>query len=581
MMNWHSVGMRLVLVVIGLILAASGGLLWVYAVQQHRTAIEAEARMARNVLIAAEATRDQVARQWQMEIFTPELLRQFSALPDEQERRRKILSTVPIVAAWNMIRENAAENGFQLRTPRNNPRNPQNIPDAIEAKALAYFGRHPDATEYQVIDEENNTLHYFRPVRLQEQCMICHGDPSQSLALWGRDDGRDILGYPMEGKKVGDLHGAFEIVSSLDNADAVIAANVWRGVGLIALAAFVVGGGLFLTTKKLVVDPLTHLGLRLQDIAQGSGDLSARLEVRGKNEFAWISHSFNQFVKKLRNMVLTIQEGSHHLAKEVEHLDQVAVATEEGAHCQGKEIRQLATVMEQMATAVQEIAETTAKAADTSQATNRETRSGQTVVKEAIAKIDRLATEVDKAAEVLKELENDSDSIGEVLKIIGDIADQTNLLALNAAIEAARAGEQGRGFAVVAEEVRTLASRTQESTAEIQNTIERLRNRAHQAVAVIGQSKEQAQASMEEAHSVNSVLEKITRMMEEVREMNMQIASAVEKQSEVSAEVNHKVGKISDEAEGTCARMQETREAVAGLRDETQKLAQLVAKFRT
>ena len=580
-MNWHSVGMRLVLVVIGLILAASGGLLWVYAVQQHRTAIEAEARMARNVLIAAEATRDQVARQWQMEIFTPELLRQFSALPDEQERRRKILSTVPIVAAWNMIRENAAENGFQLRTPRNNPRNPQNIPDAIEAKALAYFGRHPDATEYQVIDEENNTLHYFRPVRLQEQCMICHGDPSQSLALWGRDDGRDILGYPMEGKKVGDLHGAFEIVSSLDNADAVIAANVWRGVGLIALAAFVVGGGLFLTTKKLVVDPLTHLGLRLQDIAQGSGDLSARLEVRGKNEFAWISHSFNQFVKKLRNMVLTIQEGSHHLAKEVEHLDQVAVATEEGAHCQGKEIRQLATVMEQMATAVQEIAETTAKAADTSQATNRETRSGQTVVKEAIAKIDRLATEVDKAAEVLKELENDSDSIGEVLKIIGDIADQTNLLALNAAIEAARAGEQGRGFAVVAEEVRTLASRTQESTAEIQNTIERLRNRAHQAVAVIGQSKEQAQASMEEAHSVNSVLEKITRMMEEVREMNMQIASAVEKQSEVSAEVNHKVGKISDEAEGTCARMQETREAVAGLRDETQKLAQLVAKFRT
>ncbi len=580
-MNWHSVGMRLVLVVIGLILAASGGLLWVYAVQQHRTAIEAEARMARNVLIAAEATRDQVARQWQMEIFTPELLRQFSALPDEQERRRKILSTVPIVAAWNMIRENAAENGFQLRTPRNNPRNPQNIPDAIEAKALAYFGRHPDATEYQVIDEKNNTLHYFRPVRLQEQCMICHGDPSQSLALWGRDDGRDILGYPMEGKKVGDLHGAFEIVSSLDNADAVIAANVWRGVGLIALAAFVVGGGLFLTTKKLVVDPLTHLGLRLQDIAQGSGDLSARLEVRGKNEFAWISHSFNQFVKKLRNMVLTIQEGSHHLAKEVEHLDQVAVATEEGAHCQGKEIRQLATVMEQMATAVQEIAETTAKAADTSQATNRETRSGQTVVKEAIAKIDRLATEVDKAAEVLKELENDSDSIGEVLKIIGDIADQTNLLALNAAIEAARAGEQGRGFAVVAEEVRTLASRTQESTAEIQNTIERLRNRAHQAVAVIGQSKEQAQASMEEAHSVNSVLEKITRMMEEVREMNMQIASAVEKQSEVSAEVNHKVGKISDEAEGTCARMQETREAVAGLRDETQKLAQLVAKFRT
>ncbi len=580
-MNWNSVGMRLVLVVLGLILAVSAALLWIYAEQQRRTAIEAEVRMARNVILAAEAARDQVAEQWRMEIFTPMMLRQFSALPDEQERKRKILSTVPIVAAWNMIREHAEQNGYRLRTPRNNPRNPENVPDAVEAKALAFFQRHPEAGEYQVIDEENNVLRYFRPVRLQEQCLICHGDGGRSLELWGRDDGRDILGYPMEGKKAGDLHGAFEIVSPLDDVDAVIAANLWKGFGLISLAALVVGAGLFFTTKRVVVDPLTRLGLKLQDIAQGSGDLTSRLEVKGKDEFAWIAHSFNRFVKKLRNLVLTIQDGGAHLTKEIEHLDQVAVTTGEGAVCQGNQIRHLVTVMAEMTTAIREIAEHTAKAAETSQATDKETQAGQAVVREAIARIEGLATEVDKAAAVLKELENDSDSIGEVLKIIGDIADQTNLLALNAAIEAARAGEQGRGFAVVAEEVRTLASRTQESTAQIQDTIERLRNRAHQAVAVIGQSKEQAHASMEDARGVSKVLDNITKMMNEVRDMNMQIAGAVEKQSAMSAEVNENVGRINQGVEETCAKMQETREAVTSLREEADKLNRMVGQFRT
>ncbi|BCX89788.1 methyl-accepting chemotaxis protein [Methylomarinovum tepidoasis] len=579
-MNWNSVGMRLVLVVLGLIFMVSVALLWIYARQQRNTAIEAEVRMAQNVIQAAEAARDQVARKWDMGIFSPEMLHQFTALPQD-EAKQKILATVPIVNAWEMIRKNAGANGYRLRTPRHNPRNPANEPDALEAEALAYFKQHPEAQDYRVVDEKTNTLHYFRPVRLQQQCLVCHGDPRNSLALWGRDDGRDILGYPMEGKKVGDLHGAFEIITPLDTADAAISAHVWKASGLIGLAALLVGGGLFFTARRMVVDPLTQLGMKLQDIASGSGDLTARLEVRGKNEFAWIAHSFNQFVKKLRNMALTVQDAAHHLAKETERLNEAAVDTGQRATCQGEAIQHLVTMMEQMSAAIQEIAETTAKAAENAQATDQETQAGRQVVQAAIEKIDRLAVEVDKAAQVLKELEKDSDSIGEVLKIIGDIADQTNLLALNAAIEAARAGEQGRGFAVVAEEVRTLASRTQESTAEIQNTIERLRNRARQAVGVIDQSKEQAQASKEEAHGVNTVLESITRMMNDVREMNTQIASAVEEQSMVSAEVSQNVASISEGVEETCARMEETRQAVASLRENAEKLDQTANQFRT
>ncbi|WP_022947931.1 methyl-accepting chemotaxis protein [Methylohalobius crimeensis] len=579
-MNWNSVGMRLVWVVAGLLLLGAAGLLWAYAYQQHSTAIEAEVRKARNVLMIAESVRNEMATQWEVGTFTPEMLREFKTLP-EAEARAKILSTVPVVMSWHVIQSRAEENGIELRTPRENPRNPKNVPDALEAEALQYFTRHPEATEYQVLDERTEALRYFRPVRLQQQCLICHGDPRNSQNLWGRNDGRDILGYPMDGKKAGDLHGAFEVISSMEETDSIIAANVFKGAGLIFMVVLIVAGGLFFATKRMVVDPLTVLGLRLQDFAQGEGDLTARLEVKGKNEFAWVAHSFNQFVKKLRKMMLTLKDSSQYLAQETENLNRLATVTEEGAASQRNELSHVAATMQQMAVAVQEIASSTTKAADASQSTDTEAKSGQEVVQTAIGKIDRLTSEVDKAAQVLKELEGDSDSIGEVLKIIGDIADQTNLLALNAAIEAARAGEQGRGFAVVAEEVRTLASRTQESTAEIQQTIERLRNRSRQAVEVITESKEQAHASREEAHSVNTVLENITGMIDEVKQMNAQIASAVEEQSMVGEEVNQNVARVNEGVESAYAKMEETRQAVTLLQEQAGKLAEIVGQFKT
>ncbi|MCX8049865.1 MAG: methyl-accepting chemotaxis protein [Methylohalobius sp.] len=579
-MNWHSVGVRLVLVVVGLLVVAAGGLVWLYAAQQRSAVIEAEAARAKNVLMVAEAVREQTAKQWELGIFSPEQLRALAQLP-EGEARQKILAAVPVAVSWDLIKLKAKESGYELRTPRQNPRNPNNAPDALEAQALGYFARHPQAAEYQILDKERNVLRYFRPVRLGEQCLLCHGDPKTAESLWGRTDGRDVLGYPMEGKQIGDLHGAFEIIAPLDQADAVIAANVAKGSGLIALVTLVIAAGLFFSTKQLVVDPLTALGLRLQDIAQGEGDLTARLEVKGKNEFAWVAHSFNQFVKKLRNLVLTVKDSGQELAREAGHLDKLAGATEEGAACQRGELSHVAATMQQMAAAVQEIAQSTTKAAAASQSTDAEVKAGQAVVQEAITKIDRLASEVDKAAQVLRELEKDSDSIGEVLKIIGDIADQTNLLALNAAIEAARAGEQGRGFAVVAEEVRTLASRTQESTAEIQQTIERLRSRARQAVEVIAKSKEQAQASMEEAHTINTVLASVTRMIDEVKEMNAHIASAVEQQSAVGEEINQNVARVNNGVDAACAKLEETRQAIAHLQEQAKKLAEAVSQFRT
>ncbi len=577
-MHWNSVGMRLVLVVVGMLAVAAIGMLWLYARQQKLSIIEAEAARAKSVLMVAEAVRDQAAKQWELGVFTPGQLKEWAALPGGRET---ILTAVPVAVSWDLIQRKAKESGYELKTPRENPRNPKNAPDALEAKALDYFARHPQASEYRLLDEERRALRYFRPVRLGEQCLICHGDPKTSESIWGRTDGRDVLGYPMEGKKVGELHGAFEIIAPLDEVEAVISANMLKGSGLIALFACGLAAGLFFTTKRLVVEPLTALGLRLQEIAQGEGDLNARLEARGKNEFAWVASSFNQFLKKLRNLVLTVKDSGQELFRETGNLDRMAGEAEKTAASQRSELAQVAAAVQQMSAAVQEIAHSTTKAADTSHATDAEVKAGRTVVRQAIAKIERLASEVDQAAQVLRELESDSDSIGEVLKIIGDIADQTNLLALNAAIEAARAGEQGRGFAVVAEEVRTLASRTQESTAEIQQTIERLRNRARQAVEVISSSKEQAQAGINEVHTVDKVLEGITRMIDELKEMNTHIAAAVEEQSTVSENINQNAIRVNTGVDAAIAKLEETRLAVAHLREQAGKLAELVAQFRT
>lgn len=580
-MNWNSVGMRLTWVVLGAILAVSVLLLWGYARQERQQAIEAEARMARNVLMVAEEARNRVAEKWRMGIFTPQMLQEFAALPNPQAGRQRIFATIPIVAAWNVIKANASENGFELRTPRAGARNPKNEPDELEAKALQFFAANPQAQEYRIVDEANNALRFFKPVRLGEQCMVCHGDPSNSMELWGNSEGKDILGYPMEGKKPGDLHGAFEIVSPLDATDAAIRANVGKALGWISLATVLVAWALFFAAKKLVADPLTELGLKLQAIANGDGDLTARLAVQGKTEFAWIASSFNSFVKKIRNAVLAIRDTAHFLNQETRKLEQLANSTEQCCDVQRDKITQSVSTMQQMAASVQEISINTNKAAEASQHADAEAQAGKHVVAEAIHKINGLASEVDKAAEVLRELENDSDSIGQVLKIIGDIADQTNLLALNAAIEAARAGEQGRGFAVVAEEVRTLASRTQESTAEIQQTIERLRNRAHQAVEVINRSKEQATVSANEANSANEVLENITAMVETIKEMNTQIASAVEEQSMVSEEISQSVIHVNDGIDQTNSQVTSTRKAIDELRTEAEKVEQAINQFRT
>ena len=228
----------------------------------------------------------------------------------------------------------------------------------------------------------------------------------------------------------------------------------------------------------------------------------------------------------------------------------------------------------------QEVARSATQAASSAKSADDEAGLGREVVGQAVVSINTLAGEVERAAGVIERLEKDSGQIGTVLEVIRAIAEQTNLLALNAAIEAARAGEQGRGFAVVADEVRSLASRTQQSTEEVNRIIEQLQAGTREAATVMEQSRAQASASVERASRAGESLNAIARAVGDINEMNAQIASAAEEQSAVSEEISRNVTNISEvgqqSAEGT-RQLKVAAEELAGL---SAHLQAMVGQFR-
>jgi methyl-accepting chemotaxis protein len=231
--------------------------------------------------------------------------------------------------------------------------------------------------------------------------------------------------------------------------------------------------------------PIHRLTDRMTDLASGEGDLTFRLPQNEKDEIGRLGRAFNLFMETLQNVISRAGASTERLVTAAEQLSRVSRENRDGVTAQRSETEQVATAINEMASTVTEVARSAESAAEAAGQASAEAVQGKKVVEQTVVVINSLSQEVERAAAVINRLEEDSLAIGSVLDVIRSIADQTNLLALNAAIEAARAGEQGRGFAVVAEEVRSLASRTQESTQEIQGMIERVQNGTQEAVQVM------------------------------------------------------------------------------------------------
>ncbi|MGK0524843.1 MAG: methyl-accepting chemotaxis protein [Pseudomonadales bacterium] len=310
---------------------------------------------------------------------------------------------------------------------------------------------------------------------------------------------------------------------------------------LIALAIIVF---LALIVVRSIIGPLKSAVSAMNDIASGDGDLTRRLEVGGKDELGQLATAFNSFADQVHGLVERVLSSTRTLNEASTELNQIMGEAEQGVERQKSESDQVATAMNEMTAAAQEVANNASEASDAADQANVQVCDAQGLVHQTIDVIGGLSEQVEEGVKVIEKLGADSRKIDSVLEVIREIADQTNLLALNAAIEAARAGEAGRGFAVVADEVRTLASRTQKSTQEIQETIERLQSGAGNAVKVIGSISERSEAAVAETRKVNDALQRINQAAGTINDMNTQIASAAEEQTSVSETINQNVHEI-------------------------------------
>jgi methyl-accepting chemotaxis protein len=349
-------------------------------------------------------------------------------------------------------------------------------------------------------------------------------------------------------------------------------------IGLALVTALFLAALLALATVSGITKAVRELQVGGQQLADGN--LGYRVTYQGRDELGEIASSFNAMASRFHHTIQELAGAVEQLAAAAEQTAQISTQTSDGIRRQQLETDQVATAMNEMSATVQDVAGNAASAARAAQEADQQSESGKNVVHQTIASIDSLASEVEHAATVIHELEADSAGISSVVDVIRSIAEQTNLLALNAAIEAARAGEQGRGFAVVADEVRSLASRTQQSTSEIQTMIEKLQGGANRAVAVMQSSCSKAQAGKQQVTSAGHMLDQISNAVATINDMNAMIASAAEEQSSVAEEINRNVTSVSQIAEETSEASRQNVATSTQLAALASQLQRLVHMFR-
>ncbi|CAH7212492.1 Methyl-accepting chemotaxis protein [Vibrio chagasii] len=326
--------------------------------------------------------------------------------------------------------------------------------------------------------------------------------------------------------------------------------------------------------------PLQTLSEALTQLAQGRGDLTQRIDITRMDEIGKLAELVNQFLSQMQSMLKGVVEHSHDLNNHAEKANQLATQSSIRVENQQNDINQIATAIHEMSATAAEVASHAELTASASQASATACNDGQEVIQQNRDAITSLATQVEDAANVIRELENNAQSINQILSTIQGIAEQTNLLALNAAIEAARAGEQGRGFAVVADEVRVLSQRTHGSTEEIRVMIDTLQKNTEHAVDSMTTSTQLAENSVGFAEQAHDSLSKITQAISEINDMALQIASAAEEQRAVSEDISRNTQGIKDASDDLAQQAESSRNSSNEMSSAAESMRRDVERFK-
>jgi methyl-accepting chemotaxis protein len=496
---------------------------------------------ARSIVLTAESVREEMAAKWKLGLFSEKQLAEWS----QKGELDKVLGAAPVVTAWNAAMAKAKEGGYEVRVPKFHARNTKNEPDELEGAVLKKFADNPQLAEHYEVDRSRNAIRYFRPIKLTQECLLCHGEPSRSKALWGNELGLDPSGARMEGWKEGEVHGAFEIIQSLDEADARLASDLWHEAFLVVTSLGLAGVGMFWLVTRLITRPISETVAAFKQFA--AGDLSRSLDVTSHDEVGELRTATNGLAEKLRTVIGSMESSASELKSASGTLIASADQLAGGAEATTQQSSAVAAAAEQMTANMQHMAQSTEQVSTNVRTVTTSVEQMTLAISEVARSAEQAATVAEEAAQLahtsndkIGQLGRAASEIGSVLEIIQDIAEQTNLLALNATIEAARAGDAGKGFAVVATEVKQLARQTADATDDIRTRIEAIQQSSQEAIKAISE---------------------IGDVVGRVNGASRTIASAVEEQSVTTREIAQNVAQASASAETVASGIAETATA--------------------
>lgn len=371
-----------------------------------------------------------------------------------------------------------------------------------------------------------------------------------------------------------------EQVDSRYRESEALVRSVYTWILVTCIIAIIIAIACALLITRSITAPLGRMRTMIQDIAQGEGDLTKRLDASSKDELGQTCHWFNVFVEKLQGIIGQVAQTTNQVATASNQLQATAEQMATGAEQVAAQAGAVATASEEMSATSGDMAQNCLLAADGSQQASAASVSGAKVVDETIAVMNSIASRVKNSAKAVESLGTRSDQIGEIVGTIEDIADQTNLLALNAAIEAARAGEQGRGFAVVADEVRALAERTTRATREIGEMIKAIQSETKQAVSVMEEGVVEVGKGSEKAAGSGKALEQILEQINAVTAQVHQVATAAEEQTATTSEISNNMQQITVVIAQTARGSQESATAANQLSSLSEDLRKIVSQFK-